>query len=77
MYGAYYNTWKDVKGKYHDMSRIHRYRQMYLSLDVNLANINTRNDFLNAVLDCLTIKIPAPALEYNTRGKFKFHPLYF
>lgn len=77
MYGAYYNTWKDVKGKYHDMSSIHRYRQMYLSLDVNLANINTRYQFLNAVLDCLTIKIPAPTLEYNTQGKFKFHPIYF
>jgi len=77
MYGAYYNTWKDAEGKYHDMSSIHRYRQMLLSLDVNLANINTRSKFINTVLDCLTIKIPAPALEYNTKGKFVFHPLYF
>lgn len=77
MYGAYYNTWKDAKGKYHDMSSIHRYRQYLLSFDVNFANINTRSEFLNAVLDCLTIKIPAPALEYNSQGKFKFHPLYF
>ncbi len=77
MYGAYYNTWKDAEGKYHDMSSIHRYRQVFLSLDVNLANINTRSRFINAVLDCLTIKIPAPALEYNTKGKFVFHPLYF
>ena len=77
MYGAYYNTWKDAEGKYHDMSSIHRYRQVLLSLDINLANINTRSKFINTVLDCLTIKIPAPAIEYNTKGKFVFHPLYF
>ncbi len=77
MYGAYYNTWKDVNGKYNDKSDIHRYRQYYLSLDVNLAAIETKYTFLNAVLDCLTIKIPAPTLEYNSQGFLKFHPLYY
>lgn len=77
MYGAYYNTWKDVKGKYHDQSAIQRYRQYLLSLDVNLASIETRSKLVNTILDCLTIKIPAPALEYNSRGKFKLHAFYF
>ncbi|MCB0696504.1 MAG: DUF2279 domain-containing protein [Chitinophagaceae bacterium] len=77
MYGAYFNTWKDANGKYYDKSDIHRYRQYFLSLDVNLANINTRYAFLNTVLDCLTIKVPAPTLEYTSQGKFIFHPLYY
>lgn len=77
MYGAYYNTWKDVDGVYHDMSDIHRYRQYFLSLDVNLAAIETRYALLNKVLDYLTIKIPSPTLEYTSQGKVKFHPFYF
>jgi len=77
MYGAYYNTWKDINGKYHDKSDIHRYRQYFLSLDVNLAAIETKYPFVNAVLDYLTIKIPSPTLEYTSQGKFKFHPLYY
>lgn len=77
MYGAYYNTWKDVDGVYHDYSDIHRYRQWLLSLDVNFANIETGNRFFNAFLDVLTIKVPAPALEYNSKGKLKFHPIFF
>ncbi len=77
MYGAYYNTWKDVNGKYHDRADIHRYRQCYISPDINLSAIKTRSKTINAILEYLTIKIPAPALEYNTRGKFIFRPLYF
>lgn len=77
MYGAFYNTWKDRKGKYHDYSHIHRYRQWLLSFDVNFANINTRYKFLNSVLDVLYIKVPAPALELNSKGKLKFHPIFF
>lgn len=77
MYGAYYNTWKDEKNKYHDRSDIKRYRQYFLSLDVNLAAINTRYALLNAFFDYLTIKIPSPTLEYTSKGTFKFHALYF
>lgn len=77
MYGAYYNTWKDVNGKYHDRSDIQRYRQFYISPDINLAAIKTRSKTINALLQYLTIKIPAPALEYNTNGKLIFRPLYF
>lgn len=77
MYGAYYNSWKDAKGKYHDYNHVPRYRQIYLSLDLNLAAINTRWGLVNAFFDYLTIKIPAPTLEYNTRGKLIFHPVYF
>ncbi len=54
------------------------YRQFYLSLDVDFTRIPTRSNVLKAVFNILNIiKVPFPALEYNTQGKFKFHYLYF
>ena len=55
-----------------------RYRKFYLSLDVDLTKIRTRSKTLRSVFVVLNfIKIPFPALEYNTLGKFRFHPVYF
>jgi hypothetical protein len=55
-----------------------RHRQYLLSLDIDLSRIDTKNKFLKSVFKALNfIKIPAPALEYNSLGKFKFHPLIF
>ena len=55
-----------------------RYRQFYLSLDVDLTRIPTKSKVLKGVFNILSfIKIPAPALEYNTLGKFKFHAFYY
>jgi len=54
------------------------YRKFFLSVDVDLTRIRTRSKVLKAVFNVLGfIKIPAPALEYNTLGKFRFHPFYF
>jgi uncharacterized protein YfiM (DUF2279 family) len=48
---------------------IERYRQFYLSLDVDLTRIKTRSKFLKAVFYSIGfIKIPAPALEFNKYG---------
>lgn len=55
-----------------------RYRQFYLSLDLNMLRIKTRSKVLNDVLRVVSfIKIPAPAIEYNTNQNFKFHLLHF
>jgi uncharacterized protein YfiM (DUF2279 family) len=55
-----------------------RYREFYLSLDVDLTKIRTKSKTLKGILTVLNlIKIPFPALEYNTKGQFVFHPLYF
>jgi len=55
-----------------------RYRQYFLSLDVDLPRIKTRSHFLKFILNGLNfIKIPFPTLEYNNEQGFKFHPLYF
>jgi hypothetical protein len=46
-----------------------RYRQFYLSLDVDLTRIKTRSLFLKTLFNSLGfIKIPAPALEFSRHG---------
>ena len=55
-----------------------RYRQYLLSLDVDWTKIKTRSKFLRAVLQGMTfIKLPFPALEYNSLGKFKGYWMYY
>ena len=55
-----------------------RYRQFYLSLDADLSKIPTKSAFLKFVFRTFGfIKIPFPALEYNSLGGVKFHPLYY
>ncbi|MEZ5082896.1 MAG: DUF2279 domain-containing protein [Bacteroidales bacterium] len=55
-----------------------RYRQYFLTFDVDLPRIKTRSHFLKFLLNGLNfIKIPFPTLEYNTEQGFKFHPIYF
>lgn len=55
-----------------------RYRQFYLSLDVDLSRIRTKSKTLHTILSIVNIlKIPFPAVEFNTKGKVLFHPIYF
>jgi hypothetical protein len=53
-------------------------RQFYFSLDADLTKIQTHSHLLKTIFSAVnTIKIPAPALEFNGRGVVKFHSLYF
>lgn len=55
-----------------------RYRQFYLSLDVDLTKINTDSKLLKTLFSIVNfVKIPAPTLEFNTKNGIKFHYLYF
>lgn len=55
-----------------------RFRQFYLSLDVNLAKIDTKSHFLKTIFSIFnTIKIPAPTLEYSANKGLKAYALYF
>ena len=55
-----------------------RFRQIYLSFDVNLAKIDTKSHFLKTVFSIFnTIKIPAPTLEYSANKGLKAYALYF
>ena len=55
-----------------------RCRQFYISPDIDLTRIPTNNKFLKTTLKILNfIKIPLPALEYNSNGNFVWHWIYF
>lgn len=55
-----------------------RYRQFYLSFDVDLTRIETKNHFLKTLFSVLnTIKIPAPTLEIQENGRLHWRALYF
>lgn len=79
LYGGFGNNWTEGDAIYKLSSEeFPRYRQFYLSLDIDLTRIKTKNRFLRTVFQVVNmIKIPAPTLEYNTLGQWKFHPVYF
>jgi len=55
-----------------------RFRQYYISLDIDLTKIKTRSNFLKTVFSTFNfIKIPAPTFEFNSNGKGKFYMFYF
>jgi len=55
-----------------------KFRQFYLSLDVDLSKINTKSYFLKTVFSVLnSVKIPAPTIEYSLQSGLKFHAFYF
>ena len=55
-----------------------RRRQFYLSLDLDLTKIETKNHFLKTVFSVFnTIKIPAPTFELSDNGRVKGYVFYF
>ena len=55
-----------------------RYRQFYLSLDVDLTKIETKSHFVKTILTVFnSIKIPAPTFEIKGCGGSKMHFIYF
>jgi hypothetical protein len=59
-------------------SNVQRYRQFYLSFDVDLTKINTKSPFLKTLFSVLnTVKIPAPTIEMVHFNDVKLHLIYF
>lgn len=55
-----------------------RQRQFYLSFDVDFTHIPTRSKVLRTCFDLLSfVKIPAPAIEFNSGGDVRGHWLYW
>jgi hypothetical protein len=79
MLGAHVNSWSEGEANYSlDPDQFPRYRQYYLSLDVDLTRIPTRSRVLKTVFGVLNfVKIPAPVLEYNSLGQWKGHLIYW
>ncbi|MGB4959484.1 MAG: DUF2279 domain-containing protein, partial [Saprospiraceae bacterium] len=77
MYGGFENEWTQ-DGHLFSISTVDypRYRQFYISLDIDPPKLNPKNHFLKSVCSVLNIfKVPAPALEINTQGQVIFHLL--
>ena len=55
-----------------------RYRQYFLSLDVDLTKLEPRSRVLQTIFSAFSfVKIPFPALEYNSMDGVRIRPLYF
>lgn len=75
IYGAAYNNYYDPLGRITSIG-LPRYKQFYISFDINTALIPTKSRLLKTIFSAINfIKIPAPALEFNTLGEIKFHPM--
>lgn len=58
--------------------KVERFRQFYLSFDVDLTKIETKSHFLKTFFSVFnTIKIPAPTFEYSANEGLRGHILYF
>ncbi len=81
IYGGFDNIWTLEKGGNGALFSLNtteypRYSQFYLSLDVDLTRIKTKNRIIKTLAKTFHyIKIPSPTLEYNTLGKWRFMPL--
>lgn len=78
IYGAWGNVWTAPGGERLQLTDYERYQQYYLSLDIDTARIRTRSPFLKTLFSTFRwIKVPAPTLEWNTRGEVIFHPVFW
>lgn len=78
MYGGYDNSWTDDAGQRFSLDNsFDRYHQFILAPDIDLTRIKTQSTFWNSVLHIFNLfKLPTPAIEYNTRGEWRFHLLF-
>lgn len=78
MFGGMQNIATDDMGNItFDRRDIRRYRQWYLSPDIDFTQIKTHSKFLKTFFFMLdAVKFPAPTLELS-KGKLKGHFIYF
>lgn len=79
IFGGFENTWKNEDGSTQTRYDIRRVRQFYLAPDIDLSkvSINGKTPKLFRLLNGLKLKFPMPAIEFNTAGGVRLHPLFF
>lgn len=81
MIAGFENTWiDDDTGAIYDVDPelYHRYRQYYVSLDIDFSRIPSRSPLVRTLLGMLNVvKVPAPALEVTSGGEVRGHWLFF
>jgi uncharacterized protein YfiM (DUF2279 family) len=74
LYGGFENTWEE-DGEIFDLN-IPRYRQFYISPDIDFARFNPKSHWVKTLFTMLNIyKLPMPAAEYNREEGWSFHLL--
>jgi len=77
MLGGFQNEWTDNTTLI-QRNDIKRYRQFFISPDIDFTKIKTKYRAVKMGLQLINIfKAPAPAIEINSLGKLKFYPVYF
>lgn len=72
--GMLYGT-KDIDNQL--LTNYDRYRQFYLSFDVNLDNIKTESHILKSIFSVFNVvKVPFPTLEFS-KNRCVFHLFYY
>ncbi len=78
MLGGTENKWTDKQGNFFDRTDIPRVRRFFIAPDIDLTKIKTKSKLLKTIFFALNIvKIPAPAIELDSKGKFRVHALYY
>lgn len=78
MLGGFNNNWITNSPEYILQRDVVRNRRFLFSFDLDLSKIKSKNKFFSSVLSVMnTLKIPAPTLIINTKGKPLVSPFYF
>jgi hypothetical protein len=79
MYGGFRNEWKIEDNTFRLTDpQYDRYRQWYISPDIDLTKIKIKSRFLKTIVSMANIfKVPAPALQVNGKGGVKWIWLYY
>lgn len=78
MLGGELNDWTDNEGKKHDRGDITRVRRFFISPDIDLTRIRTRSRFLRSLFFVVSmVKVPAPALELNSKGRLRARAVHW
>jgi Predicted periplasmic lipoprotein (DUF2279) len=78
MFGGFENKWTDTDGNAITRYDIPRKRQFYLAPDIDFTRIKTNKKSIRTLLSFLNVlKMPAPAVMIDSKGKFRAYAFYF
>ena len=79
LFGGFDNNWIDNDALYIlDELSYPRYRQYFLSFDIDFNRIKVKNPALKTFFKMIQIvKVPFPGIEYNSLNKWKWHWMVF
>jgi Predicted periplasmic lipoprotein (DUF2279) len=77
MYGGYTNIWTDDNNIVHNRSDITRYRQFFVSPDIDFSKLPWKSKLAKDFFKIVNLKMPFPSIEYNTLGQWKVNAIHF